>query len=81
MRFPLFEVGRLCAPQRMSAFVCMRRHGLECLFGVLRSVTSLSLIYPLCDAYLAAAFSTYTHIRAPLRCNKDAGMALFGIVI
>lgn len=65
----------------MSAFVCMQRLGLECLFGVLHSVTSLSLIYPLRDAYLAAVFSTYTHICAPLRCNKDAGTALFGIVI
>lgn len=46
----------------MSAFVCMQRLGLECLFGVLYSVTSLSLIYPLRDAYLAAVFSTYTHI-------------------
>lgn len=46
----------------MSVFVCMERLGLECLFGVLHSVTSLSLNYPLRDAYLAAVFSTYTHM-------------------
>lgn len=65
----------------MSAFVCMQCLGLECLFGVLHSVTSLSLIYPLRDAYLAAVFSTYTHICGPLWCNKDAGMVLSGIVM
>lgn len=65
----------------MFVFVCTLRLGLECLFGVLHSVTSLSLIYPLRDAYLAAVFSTYTHIRAPLWCNKEAGMVLIGIVI
>lgn len=42
---------------------------------------SLSLIYPLRDAYLAPIFSTYTHILTPLWSNKGAGMALIGIVI
>lgn len=65
----------------MSVFVCMQRLGLECLFGVLHSVTSLSLIYPLRGAYLAAVFSTYTHIHAPPQCNKDAGAVLIGVCI
>lgn len=49
----------------MSAFVCMQRLGLECLFGVLHSVTSLSLIYPFRDAYLAAVFNIHTHMCSP----------------
>lgn len=59
----------------------MQRLGWECLFGVLHSVMSLSLIYPLCDAYLAPIFSTYTHIHTPLWSNKDAGTPLTDIVI
>lgn len=49
----------------MSTFVCMQRLGLECLFGVLHSVTSLSLIYPFRDAYLATVFNIHTHMCSP----------------
>ncbi len=65
----------------MSVFVCMQRLGWNCLFGVLHSVMSLSLICPLCDAYLAPIFSTYTHIHTPPWSKKDAGAALIDIVI
>lgn len=71
----------MCTLLKMSVFVCMQCFGRDCLFGVLHSVVSLSLICPSCDAYLAPIFSTYTHIHTPLWSNKEAGMALTDIVI
>lgn len=72
-----------CVPfLKMSVFACMQRLGWDCLFGVFHSVMSLSLIYPLCDAYLAPIFSTYTHAYIhPHGAKKDAGVALIDIVI
>lgn len=71
----------MCPLFKMSAFVCMQCFSHDCLFGVLHPFSSLSLIYPLCDAFLAAVFSTFAHIHTPLWSNKEAGMALIGIVI
>lgn len=48
-----------------SKISVLQRLGCDCLFGVLHSVTSLSLIYPSCDACQAPVFpclKTHTHI-------------------